>query len=548
MKGSGAWGNMFARKYLLYVNPAMQALRMLGTWFESDGSELSAIVGNEKAKGSRARFIKAAATILSASVTTAMLNIILSKALGHGGGGDDDDKKTDWWGLSEWDRYNYVNIINPAGRGYFHWSIPQELRPLWALGQIAVDRAYGRITDGMAINSMIMQMNNLTPISFFEGGVKPDESIIDAEIRAFTPDFISPFTDAYGWNRDFLGHKITNQQEWNKHLPEWQRADDDTPEWLISGSRKWNDLWGGRKNYRSKMESPYLNPSALYYIFTQQFGGIGSMAKRLARGLEQWKNPDEEVEVRNIPFLPKFYVSTGSDYSQNRVTNDRFWTLWNEYQDANTELTANRRDSLNNAIDPMELARTYDERMKDGSYQKWEMVKKYNLDKVFEETKGTENELAVKQMIVETLSENKAPDFKPFYENAKSDDERFLWSNSYAKQFGVQDEYGKSPSKDWKEQTIDAHNSYRRLHREWDNDVKEDIALEAEEKRAKDNGDNAREKQISGLRKSLRGTIMNLGKGDDDSVMSIYREKRHKVVDAYKKKRNGTIDVAKALQ
>ena len=129
MKGSGAWGNMMARRLYLYVNPAMQALRMLGTWYENDPVVATKEGGKMVAKAVGKRFLKTAAGVVTASVTCAIVNKLLSELL-HGGDGDDDDKdKGDWWALSEWNRYNYINVINPFGKGYFHWSIPQELRP-----------------------------------------------------------------------------------------------------------------------------------------------------------------------------------------------------------------------------------------------------------------------------------------------------------------------------------------------------------------------------------------------------------------------------------
>ena len=535
MKGSGAWGNMTARRLYLYVNPAMQALRMLGTWYEQDPSGASAFIGKSALKGAKRRFIKASATILSASVGTAMLNMIISAALGHGDGDDDDKIDSDWWALSEWDRYNYINIINPFNKGYFHWSIPQELRPLWALGQIAVDKAFGKITWEKAIESTLLQLNNISPISFIEAGTKTDDSIINSEIRAFTPDYIAPWTDAYLWNQDFLGHKITNQQEWNKNAPEWQRAGNDTPEWMISGSRHWNELWGGRKNLRSKIESPYMNPSAMYYILTQQFGGIGTMTKRTMRALEQWKNPEEEVEVRNLPFVPKFYVSTGSDYSKNRVLSDQFYMYWNEYKEADYELSKDKRDEDFGLTDPMYIANVINERMKDGSYQLWKDFEKYNIPKIYEETKDTKLKYPVMQMTVDLILNGKEPDFKTFYKNAKTDEERYLWSSSYAKSKGVEDTYGEKAHNNWDDDTQKRWNIYKNL-REWESDIVGDVDLLVAKNKAENRkGQEARAKQIDKVRETLNERKSLLIDSQLIDKQSLVMESNRKYRQAYLK-------------
>jgi len=186
MKGSGAWGNLWVRRYILYANPALQALRMLGTWH------------GESPK----RFMAGMATILATSLITAFINSLLSA--GGDDGGDDDNE---WWKLSEWNRYNYINIKLPWMNGYLHYSLPQEYRPLWAMGQISFDWYHGKITKERALHSMLVQMNNLSPMAFFEGGLDTGSSVLKTLVKAFTPTVLSNFTDAYIWNENFLGQK-----------------------------------------------------------------------------------------------------------------------------------------------------------------------------------------------------------------------------------------------------------------------------------------------------------------------------------------------------
>lgn len=361
MKGSGAWGNLFLRRTILYVNPCLQSLRMLGTWYGA----------------SPKRFMGMFGTILAASVGTAILWASI-------GGGDDDN---DWYKLSEWNRYNFINIR--IGGGYAHWSIPQELRPLWALGQISFDWSQGRITKERALNSMLTQLNNLSPMAFFAGGLDSKDSYWKTAIKAWTPTIAADFMDAYAWNEDFLGRKVTGQTEWNSQAPEWRRASKDTPEWAVAISKKWNELTGGTQNRKSWWDSPVLNPSAVYYLLKQQVGGMGTLVTKMSKAYEQWRDPDEEVEARNIPFVSKFWVTTGDDNSKNRVINDKFWMLWNEYQQTDYQIKHDQTDVKNGDMTLEEMAADLNSLQEDGSMQRWK--KMHELGSAYERIKKDRN-------------------------------------------------------------------------------------------------------------------------------------------------------------
>ena len=575
MKGSGAWGNMFARRNYLYVNPAMQALRMIGTWYEND-PEVALKNGTKMVtKEVSKRFMKAAAMTLAASTTLAMLNIILGSLL-HGDDGDDDkDKgiadKTDWWSLSEWNRYNYINIINPFGKGYFHWSIPQELRPVWALGQIAVDLSFGRITPQRGLQSMLLQLNNLSPLSFFEGGTDTGESIAESELRTMTPTFVQPAFDALLWNRDFMGHPITNRGSFNEDDPEWKRAGKNTPEAFIKASRKINELTGGRTNDRGWLEEDYIdglnNPSAVYYMLTQQFGGIGSMAKRAFNLYDQAVDPEQDVELRNMPFIPKFYVSTGDDYSKERVMNDKFWMYWNEYKKADHELSKDRSDVKNNEMSQAEADKTIKERKADGSYDRWKMIEDNNFDYLFKQVRGTELESRVKQMVVDMMETGKAPDWQSMLDSREEKDNFKLWMHALdnqreahaedlttseaMKEFGEANEYMRpylakkiskdaGASKDTYGGKPKSDHAYQYQLQRTADDVWEDAVLfalqeqlaEAEKEREKEELSNEREKvhYPGGTRNDL---FKLQGKPRDKAIMDAIRKSRKQLLEKY---------------
>ena len=564
MKGSGAWGNMLARRLYLYVNPAMQALRMLGEWYANDPRIAVRKGGAMVAKKAAGRFVKAAAMTFVASVLTGVINSVLSELMGHGGDGDDDDdKEGDWWALSEWNRYNYANLISPFSRGYFHWSIPQELRPLWALGQITIDMVTGHVTWQRGVHSMALQLNNLSPLSFFEGGTDTDESVISSELRALTPSYVSPFTDALLWNRDFMGHKVTSQGPWNKDLPEWQRAGKDTPGILVTVSRRWNELTGGRRNSKGWGDSPYLNPSVVYYVTMQQFGGLGTMASRLLNLADQVFDSDQDVELRNIPFVPKVYVSTGDDYSKDRVMNEKFWMYYNEYQAADDEMVKDRRQVSAGEMSQAEADKTIRARQADGSYHTWEVINDNALKYVYEKVEGTELEKEVKQMVVDAVENGKVPDWQDRLERSSGSGMYKVWLKAVQMQRDARieklsdEEVAKAFDKSddpferqalAKRISIDAGASedpygdkpnglsgayYYQLNRTAD-DVREDALLYAYQEKARNAGDEELKKQVSNDRREAHSDVSFLHGGrSDDTWMDGIRRQRRRLLEKY---------------
>lgn len=351
MKGSGAWLNLWMRRNIMYANPAIQSLRMLGTWYEA----------------SPKRFMGVLSTIIATSVTMAML----WASIGAGDGDDDND----WYKLSEWNRYNYLNVW--TGNGYAHWSLPQEFRPAWALGQIVFDWQRGMVSKERAINSMMTQLNNLSPMAFFSGGMDSKDSYWKTAIRAWTPTIAADFADAYVWNENFLGQKITNQEDYNIDAPEFQRAGKNTPQWAVSLSKLWNNVTGGAENRKSYWDSPALNPSALYYLAQQQLGGLGTMVTKLSKAYEQLEDPNGALEAKNIPFVSKVWVSTEDKQSKNRVTDDKFWMIYNDWKLIDSEMKHNKSDVEKGKMSLTDLAERMNELQQNGDHKRWARLRGY---------------------------------------------------------------------------------------------------------------------------------------------------------------------------
>lgn len=337
MKGSGAWGNAFLRKYFIYANAAIQGLRTVYSWNEA----------------SKSRFYGLGASILATSVLMAFLNDNLNEWMKALFGGDDDDEDNVYYGLSEWNRYNFFNINIPFTDTFVHWSLPQEFRPIYAIGQISYDLMTGRITNERALKSMAVQLNNISPLSLVEDNrfVKPDDTFLDAVIKGVVPSQIRPMFEAYIWNEDFLGRKIHYQADYNRDLPEWKRAGKNTPEFMIDASRFLSEISGGEENKRGVLDNKYLtNPSINWYLLKTIGGGTATFLGKIINTTEHIINSaskedyKEELDWNEIPVLPKILASAGDDNSKQRLISDKYNRYRHEFETIEKELSRNKND------------------------------------------------------------------------------------------------------------------------------------------------------------------------------------------------------------
>ena len=313
MKGSGAWGNAALRMNFLYTNPALQALRMLNSWYDANSVRTVGMLASGVAMG----------------FMVAMVN-----ALCNGGDGEDNA----YYGLSDYNRYTYFNI-GIGNRKFLHWRLPQEMASLYALGHISYDRMTGRISTDRAIQLSLEQLNNYSPLSFVEGNTSYDQSADNTYIKTFlkaiTPSYLSPFTDAFLWDEDFLGRSIGNRKEWNKLKPEWQRVDKRTPEWFIKPFEAIGKATGSNGYDRNGLtNSPAFNPSAWWYVLMQQGGGFAQVGEQVfnACAVVLGSKDADDMELKDYPLAGTVLVDAGTDNARMRIKNERFWMYRCEYE------------------------------------------------------------------------------------------------------------------------------------------------------------------------------------------------------------------------
>lgn len=393
MKGSGAWGNATLRKYILYANPALQSLRMMGTWYgASKGRTLA---------------------LLSGGVALGFLTALICAATN---GGDDDDNA--YYGLSDYNRHNYFNV-GIGNRKFLHWRLPQEMVPLYAMGQIAYDRMTGRIGDDKALQLTLSQLNNFSPMNFIEGepnyDMSADNTVWKTLLKGVTPSGVSDLTDAYLWQEDFLGRPIGNRTEWNKFAPEWRRVDKRTPDFFVNGFKWLDEETGGSGNNRAGMMNnrflgAVLNPSAVWYVLEQQGGGLAQLGHQIYNaGLAILGDSDaEDLEARDFPFVNKVYVDAGTDQSRMRVKSDKFWMYRQEYEAKNAEIKAIARDrslSLGEQAKRIDSIADKEFMVMDDAVKHWRELRKEKADAESDNDRMEADKIDddMKQLIYETV-------------------------------------------------------------------------------------------------------------------------------------------------
>lgn len=396
MKGSGAWGNATLRKYILYANPALQSLRMMCTWYgASKGRTLA---------------------LLSGGVVLGFLTALICAAT-NGGGGDDDDDNA-YYGLSDYNRHNYFNV-GIGNRKFLHWRLPQEMVPLYAMGQIAYDRMTGRIGDDKALQLTLSQLNNFSPMNFIEGepnyDMSADNTVWKTLLKGVTPSGVSDLTDAYLWQEDFLGRPIGNRTEWNKFSPEWRRVDKRTPDFFVNGFKWLDEETGGSGNNRAGMMNnrflgAVLNPSAVWYVLEQQGGGLAQLGHQLYNaGLAIMNDPDsEDLEARDFPFVSKVYVDAGTDQSRMRVKSDKFWMYRQEYEAKDAEIKAIAKDrslSLGEQAKRIDSIADKEFMVMDDAVKHWRELRKEKADAESDNDRMEADKIddEMKQLIYETV-------------------------------------------------------------------------------------------------------------------------------------------------
>lgn len=263
-----------------------------------------------------AKAMASAATLFSLGIVIPLL----AKLMG-GGDGDDDDANA-YYNLPEYIRRS--NICFKAGDQWITIPLPIEYRAIYGLGEMATGVISGneRYSTSETAMQVAAQFSQLLPLDMLEGG---------GGVSPLIPSSVKPFTEAYIMNKGWTGLPIYKDTEYNKNVPEWNKAYASTDQTLVDFTRWLNQTTGGDDYKKGKID---INPAKLEYLLNGTLGGMVSFPAKIKKSIET-PFTEREFEWRNTPIANRV-VKSGDERTANRK-------LQNEYYNYSEEVVETKR-------------------------------------------------------------------------------------------------------------------------------------------------------------------------------------------------------------
>ena len=399
-KGSGAYGNMEARQMKMFLNPTIQGLAQQITLIQKYPARAIPVTMAELAMG-----------YFAGKVAIYLFNWVASLFTG-----DDDEKYNySYYNIPEFVRRN--NLIIPTGRGvndYVVIPLSHEQRVAYGVGEILGAFKSGHMDSKDVAVSLIAQAAQALPMNPFdaEAFIDPNRSVWENFLKTVSPDILVPGLEALFFNENFAGMRVTNQSDFNKHLPEYKRALKNTPKYMVELSKIINEATGGTSGKKGWADSPYTNNPAVWdHLAKAYLGGMYSFPSKISKTILGYGFDDDDFrEPKNWPIIGKFYMDT-SNYEQNpeertrRDYENAFYKFKDEYGAAAKELTTYKKEITSSdeevAKEARENLKSFEESKRNGRFvgyfkqvEKVEKNLKEALDKAREfKDKELEDEL-----------------------------------------------------------------------------------------------------------------------------------------------------------
>lgn len=216
---------------------------------------------------------------------------------------DDDD---DYLDMPQYERRNALMI---GGNGvYFKWALPQEARAFYALGDLAVESVMGRNPHQNVIGEAIKIGTEVLPVNPTEGW------------RAFMPSVAIPAIEIK-INEDYKGAPIYSDQKWlteeeRKRTAKWANAKKGTGKMYVELARLLNNVSGGDQYDAGAVN---IQPEKVEHIVQSAFGGTIRTADKFFSTVMAAIDPEEEVTMRQFPFLNRFLTINDERYKNVHV-------------------------------------------------------------------------------------------------------------------------------------------------------------------------------------------------------------------------------------
>lgn len=288
---------------------------------------------------------------------------------------DDDD---DYLDINDHTRRN--NLLLGYGGLYFKWSMPQEARAFYAMGDMFVNSLMGRTPDKNVVWESAKAFLDVMPIS------------VDDGILGALPSVLQPAMDI-ARNKDFAGARIYNDMRFlsedeRSRTPKYPNALPNTGKVFINISKVLNNLSGG-----SEWDAGAINihPETIQHIVENAGGGLLTTfdkiyetvggAVDMATGLPI---TGEELSVRRFPFLNRI-LQVNDERTRNAHVSELFYFYKSEAEHTKTKL---RKLKKNGDYDELDKLLNSEEFEIYGIYQKYEkLMKRYNEQIKIEDNK-----------------------------------------------------------------------------------------------------------------------------------------------------------------
>lgn len=339
-KGSGGFGARLMNFAYIFFNAAVQSLANAGKILYEHPMKALAALGAFSAAGFMAP--------------------LLAQAIISAFGGDDDA----YWDLPEWvRRNNFVFYIPWSDNKFLIIPISQELRPFYAMGEIAMSVLMGKeeVLDGL--KSAAGSFMDLLPIDFMGNGGNLAISL--------TPTVAQPFAQLVA-NTDYFGSPIYRRNDYNKLDPAWTKAYKGTSPMLVSASKWLNEVTGGDDVKRGWID-PVNNPAVIEHLFEGYLGGAGKTLNKAAKTFSMIWNPDMR-DIRNIPIASTFIQESDDERVAGNQLNREYFKLMDEFKETSHTVSGYKKKAR---MGSMEYADKLNEFMETPDFERYSKARGY---------------------------------------------------------------------------------------------------------------------------------------------------------------------------
>lgn len=339
-KGSGGFGARVMNFAYIFFNAAIQALANAGKIFYEHPVKSAVALSTFSAAG----FL---APLLAQAIISAF--------------GDDDDT---YWDLPEWvRRNNFVFYVPWSDNKFLIIPISQELRPFYALGEVAMSVLMGKEDVLEGLRSVGGSFMDLLPVDFMGNGNNLAVSL--------TPTVAQPFAQLVA-NSDYFGKPIYRRNDYNRLDPAWTKAYKGTSSMLINASKWLNEVTGGDDVKRGWID-PVNNPAVIEHLFESYLGGVGKTINKTAKTISMIWNP-EMRDIRNVPIVSTFVQESDDERVAGSQLNREYGKAMEEFRETEHTISGYKRKAR---MGSMEYADKLSDFMNTPEFKKYSKMKGY---------------------------------------------------------------------------------------------------------------------------------------------------------------------------